>query len=168
MDPAHGDDDRPLSEEERDKAVLMYETFINDRLKVDMDHILSERDKIYEELTAYLELKQNIQMFQAQNLLDLTTLINLGSEFYAQAKVPDTSFIFVKIGLGFHAEMTLDEASAFIDVMDTHLNAKADKLTKKSEEIQLQIHAFQDALQQLMNLPTIETMLEHPAKKRHF
>lgn len=36
---------------------------------------------------------------------------------------PDTSYVFVKIGLGFHAEMTMDEASVFIDKMEVHLNA---------------------------------------------
>lgn len=132
---------------------------------------------------------------------------------------PDTSFVFVKIGLGFHAEMTLDEAVAFVDKMEVHLNSyvrmnrqlqrcdlsfpfyshsssvqlsnssvqntdlvsspmgrilscgwysKADKFTNKANEVQLQIHAFQDTLQQLMQLPTIETMIEHPPKKRQF
>lgn len=117
------------------------------------DHLLKP---IFERYS--LELRQNIRLMQEQNLLDLTTLINLGSEFYAQAKVyefcfylvpsecsafqchwtrywrkyfdsPDTSFIFVKVGLGFHAEMTLDEASQFIDVMETHLNEYVQNMT---------------------------------------
>lgn len=41
-----------MSQAELDKTILMYEKFINERLKVDMDTILQQRDKIYEELSA--------------------------------------------------------------------------------------------------------------------
>jgi len=34
---------------------------------------------------------------------------------YCQAEVPDTSHIFVNVGLGFHAELTLEEAVAFAE-----------------------------------------------------
>lgn len=46
------DDNTLLSQDERDKTITMYEKFINERLKVDMDTILQGRDKIYEELSA--------------------------------------------------------------------------------------------------------------------
>lgn len=53
MDSFDDDEDNtPLSPEERHKTVTMYEKFINERLKVDMDVILTERDKIYDELSA--------------------------------------------------------------------------------------------------------------------
>lgn len=52
MNKGQGDDEAPLTEAERDRTILTYEKFINERLKVDMDQILSERDKIYEELSA--------------------------------------------------------------------------------------------------------------------
>lgn len=52
MDTDPSDENRPLSNEERDKAVTMYEKYINDRLKVDMHTILTSRDKVYEELSA--------------------------------------------------------------------------------------------------------------------
>ena len=33
--------------------------------------------------------------------------VDLGAQVYCQAEVPDTSHIFVDVGLGFHAELTL-------------------------------------------------------------
>lgn len=42
----------PLTQHERDKAIAMHEKFINERLKVDMDQVLQERDKVFDELTA--------------------------------------------------------------------------------------------------------------------
>ena len=52
MDSPDDENQLPLSQEERDKTVTMYEKFINERLKVDLDLILTDRDKVYEELTA--------------------------------------------------------------------------------------------------------------------
>lgn len=46
------EDNKPLTQDERDKTITMYEKFINERLKVDMDAILQGRDKVYEELSA--------------------------------------------------------------------------------------------------------------------
>ena len=40
----------------------------------------------------------------------LKARVDLGCNFYAQAKVPDPTKIFLAIGLGFHLEFTLDEA----------------------------------------------------------
>lgn len=77
-----------------------------------------------------LELKSNIDLLQTNQLSSFKTKINLGNEFYMQAKVyvssneneltnsiyrPDTSRIFVNIGLGFHVEFTLPEALEFVD-----------------------------------------------------
>ena len=44
----------------------------------------------------------------------LKTQVDLGNNFFCQAKVPDTSLVCVAIGFGFFVEMTLDEAAAFI------------------------------------------------------
>lgn len=52
MNKGQGEDETPLTEAERDRTILTYEKFINERLKVDMDQILTERDKVYEELSA--------------------------------------------------------------------------------------------------------------------
>ena len=32
------------------------------------------------------------------------TMVDLGKSFYMQTKVPDTSSIYVSVGLGFHAQ----------------------------------------------------------------
>ena len=46
---------------------------------------------------------------------ELKSLVNIGSEVYAQAKAPERKHIFVNIGLGFHVEFTLDEALVYIE-----------------------------------------------------
>lgn len=61
-------------------------------------------------------------LIQEQKLETLNSLVNLSSEFYVQAKVEDTSKIFVHIGLGFHPELTLTEALAFVDEKEKIMN----------------------------------------------
>jgi prefoldin subunit 5 len=76
----------------------------------------------------------------------MTTMVDVGSECFVQAKMfvlpllsdhmypspdligymfcrEDTSKIFVNVGMGFHAEMTLDEALQFIATKEKELNA---------------------------------------------
>ena len=44
------DDNTPLSEQEKQAVIEQYEKFVNERLKVDLDLVLTDRDKIYHEL----------------------------------------------------------------------------------------------------------------------
>ncbi|ORX42936.1 hypothetical protein DM01DRAFT_1296239, partial [Hesseltinella vesiculosa] len=44
----------------------------------------------------------------------LKTMVDLGSQFYVQAHIPDSAYIFVQVGFGFHVQFTLDEAQQFI------------------------------------------------------
>ena len=41
--------------------------------------------------------------------------MDLGSGAYCQARVPDTSRIYMAVGLGFHVECTLEEAVALAE-----------------------------------------------------
>lgn len=45
-----------LSEKRRLK-VEQYEAFLNEQLKPDLQHVLQQRDKLYEEIAEYLALK---------------------------------------------------------------------------------------------------------------
>jgi hypothetical protein len=43
--------DAPLSEDERQQKIHEFETFINEKLNVDLDLVLQQRDSFYEELS---------------------------------------------------------------------------------------------------------------------
>lgn len=53
---------------------------------------------------------------------ELKSLVNVGSEVYMQAKAQDRKYIFINIGLGFHAQFTLDEALVFLEKKLNKLN----------------------------------------------
>jgi prefoldin alpha subunit len=147
--------DAPLSEDERQQKIHEFETFINEKLNVDLDLVLQQRDSFYEELSKYLELKNTIFMIKDHQLKEMKTMINLGSEFYAQARIPDTSKIVVNVGLGFHVDYTLDEALKFIDAKEIHLNSHVARLSNKANDIRSKIQLMYSYLRQLMGVDTL-------------
>lgn len=44
-----------------------------------------------------------------ESLTSLQSTVDIGAEVRCRALVPDTSRLFVSVGLGFHVECTLDE-----------------------------------------------------------
>ncbi|KAJ2547522.1 hypothetical protein EV175_005189, partial [Coemansia sp. RSA 1933] len=102
-------------------AVQKYSGFINDKLEPDLKKVLELRDTIYTRMSEYLKLKTHIDTIRTQGLEEMNTKIDLGSDFFVKAFVPDTSFIFVSVGFGFHLQMTLDEADSFIDEKVKHM-----------------------------------------------
>jgi prefoldin alpha subunit len=104
-----------MSLEEREKKIQEYEIFINQKLKVDLQKILNYRDEIYQKISDYLDLRNRIFILQEQKLTKMKTLVNLGSEFYVNAIVEDINYIFVNVGLGFHVQLSFDEALQFIE-----------------------------------------------------
>ncbi|KAJ2491863.1 hypothetical protein IWW37_001941 [Coemansia sp. RSA 2050] len=102
-------------------SIKKYEGFITDRLQPDLKQVLGLRDTIYNRMSEYFKLKTHIETIREQGLEELETKVDLGSDFYVKAFVPDTTYIYVSVGFGFHLQMTLEEADAFIDDKVKHL-----------------------------------------------
>eukprot|EP00928_Gymnodinium_smaydae_P080553 TRINITY_DN6422_c0_g1_i1.p1 TRINITY_DN6422_c0_g1~~TRINITY_DN6422_c0_g1_i1.p1 ORF type:complete len:111 (-),score=18.69 TRINITY_DN6422_c0_g1_i1:81-413(-) len=62
---------------------------------------------------------------------------NLG---YGRAFVPDTSNIFVNVGLGFHLEMPLKDASEFLEHKEDHLQRGLEYRKQRMAQIKADIH----------------------------
>ncbi|MED6227328.1 hypothetical protein PIB30_112462, partial [Stylosanthes scabra] len=72
------------------------------------------------------DLRRNIENLEKNSVTSLRTLVNLGSEVYLQAEVPNTQRIFVDVGLGFHVEFTWSEALNYIYV-EHHIYARSER-----------------------------------------
>ena len=86
-----------------DDKVIKYETFLSERLRPDLKDALEERDKLYAETAEFLALKNSIEAIKASYLQPgepLKTKVDLGSNFYCQAIVPNPGRILVEVGLG--------------------------------------------------------------------
>ncbi|XP_058010004.1 uncharacterized protein LOC110640052 isoform X2 [Hevea brasiliensis] len=102
----------------RQDKIHKFEEFVDLRLKPDLVKAIAERDKVFEQQKIFSDLRRNIENLEKNSVTSLRTLINLGSEVYMQADVPDTQRIFVDIGLGFHVEFTWSEALNYISLRE--------------------------------------------------
>ncbi|XP_017259955.1 protein UXT isoform X2 [Kryptolebias marmoratus] len=142
----------PPVDSEMDRKVLQYETFISEVLKRDLQKVLEQRDQVYEKISQYLQLKNTIQSLQEAESQQLKANIDLGCNFFVQAKVEDSSRIFVAVGFGFFVEMTQDEALRFIDKKTSQLTAFTEQLTKDSAKIKANIRMVLEGLRELQGL----------------
>jgi len=63
---------------------------------------------------------------------------------------PDTSSVYVAVGLGFHAEMTIEEAIAFATAREGRLNDAADRLTQRAAQLKARIKLVVGAIDELV------------------
>ncbi|KNE62340.1 prefoldin, alpha subunit [Allomyces macrogynus ATCC 38327] len=131
-------------------AVAQYEAFINEKLRVDLEQALGLRDQVYNQISEYGKLANQIKMLQETGSKELKTQVDLGSNFFVQAKIPDTTYIYVQVAFGFHVQFTLPEAIAFADKKQLQLQKLADEHTRQANALKAQIHVMQQTLQQLM------------------
>ncbi|KAG0728318.1 Protein UXT [Chionoecetes opilio] len=132
------------------EKIEKYEHLLNNVLRENLRIVLEERDKLYEDIATHSQLKQTIHcIIESPDQDGLRTQVDLCSNFYVQAQVPDTSHIYVNIGLGYHVEFTLQEALTYIDKKLKFLNSKLSESTKKSAKIKGHIKFVYEGIREL-------------------
>jgi len=137
----------------RQEKVRKFEEFVDQRLKPDLANAIKQRDKVFEQQKTFLDLKRNIENLEMNGVTSMRSMVNLGSEVYMQAEVPDTRHIFVDIGLGFHVEFTWQEALQFISVREARLARQIDEYTHLIASIKAQIKLVCEGIRELLQLP---------------
>ncbi|KAK9707490.1 hypothetical protein RND81_07G201100 [Saponaria officinalis] len=137
----------------RQEKVKKFEEFLDLHLKPKLVSAIAERDKVFEQQKTYSDLKRNIQDLEKNSVTSLKTLINLGSEVYAQAEVPDTHHIFVDVGFGFHVEFTWSEALRFISAKEEWLAKQIEERTRQIASIKSHIKLVCEGIRELLELP---------------
>ncbi|CAH9070396.1 unnamed protein product [Cuscuta epithymum] len=137
----------------KQEKVHQYEDFVDRRLKPDLIHAIAERDKVFDQQKAFSELRRNIENLEKNSVTNLMTLVNLGSEVYMQADVPDTRHIFVDVGLGFHVEFTWSEALDYISSREKKLAGQIEEYTCLIAGIKSQIKMVCEGIRELLQLP---------------
>ncbi|CAA3021104.1 UXT homolog [Olea europaea subsp. europaea] len=138
---------------ELQEKVGRFEEFIDQRLKPDLVHAIAERDKVFEQQKIFSDLRRNIENLEKNCVTSLRTMVNLGSEVYMQADVPDTRHIFVDVGLGFHVEFTWPEALNFISAREEKLARQIEEYTQLIASIKAQIKMVHEGIRELLELP---------------
>lgn len=137
----------------RQEKLRKFEEFVDRRLKPDLVEAIAQRDKVFQQQKVFSDLKRNIETLEKNGATSLRTMVNLGSEVYMQADVPDTRRIFVDIGLGFHVEFTWLEALEFISVREARLARQIEEYTHLIASIKAQIKLVCEGIRELLQLP---------------
>ena len=112
------------AQQQRSAKIAEYERFIGERLRPDLEAAERARDETQRQVLQWEALEVNAKSLREEGREEMRTLVDLGSQVYCQAEVPDTSRVFVNVGLGFHAEMDLDQAEErTVAKMLVHLKA---------------------------------------------
>ena len=141
---AHGDARRAMKIEQ-------YEDLLNEKLRVELEALHDERDTLNERAAQFMQLRSNTQQLIEQRQTSLKTMVDVGSSFFMQAKVPDTSWIYVNVGLGFHAQLTLSEAADLCTKREAHYKTAASTLTEKIARKKAHIKLVAAALDEMTN-----------------
>ena len=107
------------------EELARYQDLVNTKLRPHLAGAIRRKEALLGEINDYQELAGNIDLLQRQHAAaghtELKTMVDVGSDCFVQAKVEDSSRLFVHVAMGFQLEMTLDEALAFTGVKDAHL-----------------------------------------------
>eukprot|EP00964_Phaeocystis_antarctica_P146531 scaffold112841_cov60-Phaeocystis_antarctica.AAC.2 len=71
----------------RMRSVQELEALVNERFKVELEEVQDERDRLYERISQCMELKNNMNMLLDQKRSSLKTMVDLGCNFYVQARM---------------------------------------------------------------------------------
>lgn len=134
------------------QKILEYEKFINEVLQQDLQKVLEQRDVTYEKIAQYLQLKNVVERLQESEQEVLKMQVDLGCNFFVDAEVPDPSKIFVAIGYGFFAELTLPEALKFIEKKTQLLTKSSEMMTQDAAKIKANIRMVLEGLRELQGL----------------
>jgi prefoldin subunit 5 len=143
-----------------------YEQFIELTLKRDLAVCMNAQEKVQQMHTNYSQLRQSLLAMQSQQeaeraangggaavpVSELHSMVNLGSEFYMHTVVPDPTRVFIDVGLGFHVELSLAEALAWIDLKLPALDKKVAAARGKSAMVQSKIKLVLEGISELMQL----------------
>ncbi|MED6123848.1 hypothetical protein PIB30_053375 [Stylosanthes scabra] len=142
------------------QKVQRYEEFVDHHLKPDLQHAIDERDQIFEQQKIFADLRRNIENLEKNSVTSLRTLVNLGSEVYLQAEVPNTQRIFVDVGLGFHVEFTWCEALNYIQTREERIAKQIDEYNQLIASIKAQIKLVLEGIRELLQLPAEKLLPE--------
>ena len=131
-----------------------YSSFISSTLRPQLEAAVKAREEVELDIKEYEALQAklaNIEEKKGQSVKD--TVVDLGHELiYCKAAIDDPSrIIYVHAGMGFHVEMTIDEARTFVGKRIALLKQSLELKTHKATTIAVHIEDTILVLQQLGN-----------------
>lgn len=115
------------------------ESFVNDKLRVDLQRYDEFLMRNNAEIMEYMELQKFVENLNTYMKDGFKTQVDIGGNFFMQAKVNNTERILVNIGLNHYIEFTPEEAVKFCKFKIGALEKEADVIREKSVETRAHI-----------------------------
>jgi len=138
---------KAIDPEEIRQKLEEYSSFLREVLRPDSEALSAAENEARMEIEEYKELRERLTDW---NSVD-PHLVDLGSnKVQCRATVDDSSTIFVNVGMGFHVELTVDEALAYVDKRIHFLSSQVLKhRSEKSRQVQEHIQSSTMILEEL-------------------
>ncbi|KAI8462874.1 MAG: Prefoldin subunit-domain-containing protein [Monoraphidium minutum] len=143
---------RALSPQELSAKVFEYEAFVDGVLKRRLAAAGARRARLEAEREELAELQRGMAALQQEGRGELKTLVDIGSGVHCQARVRDTSRIYMAVGLGFHVECSLDEAAALAERRRDALQEKVEVCIQEAAQVRAHMRFVAQAIGELQQL----------------
>ncbi|NXN91282.1 UXT protein, partial [Rhinopomastus cyanomelas] len=115
-----------------------YESFVSDVLQRDLRRVQEQQDEVWQQQAQVLQLHSALsRLLEAP--APLQTKVDLGCNFFVAAEVTDPRRIFVALGFGFFAELTLPEALRHLERRNQLLQRLSNSLSRDGAKIRAHI-----------------------------
>lgn len=146
----------PLSAEELAQRLEQYRTFRDQVLLPELGRLQQREARLREDVEEYERLQANARGLMEAQQSSLDTRVDIGCQVYCQAHVPDTSRLFVSIGLGFMVECAPQEVACVTAPRLEHLRAQLDAAGRKAEAARVHVGQVDESVEELARLGSHE------------
>jgi prefoldin subunit 5 len=115
--------------------ITEYSNFINRTLRPQLQKAVDEREETEAEISEFLQLQTKLKLLVERDtrmkmestnnkntLFPIDTIVDIcHGAVYCNATIPNPRTIYIDVGLGFHVEMTLNEAIIYINKRVDHI-----------------------------------------------
>eukprot|EP00762_Andalucia_godoyi_P005683 ANDGO_06443.mRNA.1 Protein UXT homolog len=136
-----------------------YRAHLTTELLPELERLIRMRDKLYEDLSPYLDLRTQLRVHTesadpGRSGEEQPMLIDIGSRVFVEARVSSglDAGLFVHVGFGFHVQMSVDEALAFIVKKEEDSMRRAETVAARIASVRAQCRLVEDALRDAAEL----------------
>jgi prefoldin alpha subunit len=137
-----------------------YSDFVEKVLRPELKHAMALRQNVKREIQEYRELQQRLKQQQQDDdeQKQVGSSVDLGFKtLYCRAVATDLSKLFVHVGMGFHVELSVDEAIQFVAkrislLEKNNLAAKEQNLKEVSNHLESAEVSFRQLATELQRL----------------
>ncbi len=137
--------------------VREWEREIGESVEPRLEHALADAHTLRRQRSSLAELRNALVALRTRHGADdaFQAQLLLGAAFYLDATVPDTSRLYVDVGLGYHAEMSVAEALDFCDERDASLAAREAALAAEAAALKARARLLVGAIDHLISKESV-------------